>query len=53
MLVLYQSSSINCVSQLECELVEHNWEFCDNMIGGGGGPVGRFGPYYLYVVVKY
>ena len=53
MLVVYQSSSINCVSALEHELVNHNWELCDNLIAGGGGGIGRNGPYYLYVVVEY
>jgi hypothetical protein len=53
MLVIYQSSSIDCVSELECELVNHNWDHCDNLVAGGGGGIGRFGPFYLYVVVKY
>jgi hypothetical protein len=53
MLVVYSSSSINNVSAVEIELVNHNWECCDNMIAGGGGSIARSGPYYLYVVVKY
>lgn len=52
MLVVYQSSSINCVSELEYELVNHNWQFCDNKIAGGGGGVGSSGPFYLYVVLQ-
>jgi len=52
MLVLYQSSSIYCVSELEYELVNHNWGHCDNLIAGGGGGIGATPPYYLYVVIK-
>lgn len=52
MLVVYQSSSINCVSELEYELVNHNWNYCDNKIAGGGGGIGAASPYYLYVVIK-
>ncbi len=51
MLVVYQSSSINCVSELEYELVNHNWQFCDNKVAGGG--VESAGPFYLYVVLQH
>lgn len=53
MLVLYRSSSIACVSELESELIHHNWDFCDNLVAGGGGGIGRKSPYFLYVVIKY
>ena len=52
MLVLYQSSSIRCVSELERDLVNHNWGYCDNQISGGGGGIAATPPYYLYVVIK-
>ena len=52
MIVVYRSSSINNVSELECELIEHNRELADNIISGGGGNYGN-PPYYLYVVLKY
>lgn len=52
MIVLYQSSSINNVSELECELITHNRELADNIIAGGGGGIG-YAPYYLYLVIKY
>lgn len=52
MLVIYQSSSIQCVSEVEFQLVDHNWGYCDNLVGGGGGGIG-IGPFYLYVVVEY
>jgi hypothetical protein len=52
MIVLYRSSSLNNVSDLECKLIEHNRDLADNIIGGGGGNYGN-PPYYMYVVVKY
>lgn len=50
MIVVYESSSINSVSQVERELIDHNSEFAKNQIAGGGGNYGS-PPYYLYVVV--
>lgn len=52
MIVVYRSSSINSVSELEDKLIEHNKELADNKRGGGGGDYGA-PPYYLYVVIKY
>ena len=52
MFVLYRSDSIDNVSILEEELVEHNKDLADNIVAGGGGNIG-IPPYYLYVVVKY
>jgi hypothetical protein len=53
MIVLYESSSIDCVSQLERELIDHNEELAENVIGGGGGHIGKTWPYYLYLVLKH
>jgi hypothetical protein len=52
MFVVYRSQSINSVSALECELIEHNRELADNIIAGGGGSYGN-PPYFLYLVIKY
>lgn len=52
MIVVYRSSSINFVSQMECDLIEHNRQLADNRIGGGGGNYGE-GPYYLYIVLSW
>lgn len=52
MIVLYRSSSINSVSTLEDELVEHSSELADNIIAGGGGNYGA-PPYFLYVVIRF
>jgi hypothetical protein len=52
MMVLYESSSIDCVSQLERELIEHNEELARNILNSGGGHIGKTGPYYLYVVLR-
>ncbi len=51
MIVVYSSSSIRCVRELEFELIEHNRDLADNFIGGGGGRSGS-PPYFMYVVVK-
>jgi hypothetical protein len=51
MIVVYSSSSINYVRDLECELIEHNSDLADNFIEGGGGRSGQ-PPYFMYVVVK-
>lgn len=52
MILLYRTSSIDYVSQLEGIIVDHNWEVADNMIAGGGGNIGA-PPYYLYIVIKH
>ncbi|MCC6486639.1 MAG: hypothetical protein IT364_04000 [Candidatus Hydrogenedentes bacterium] len=52
MIVLYQSSSLDSVSQAECYLIEHNQEITLNRIAGGGGNYGQ-PPYYLYLVIRY
>ena len=52
MIVLYRTSSIDNVSELEKDLIKHNWAVTRNDRGGGGGGIGE-PPYFLYVVVKY
>ena len=52
MIVLYRSSSLDSVSQVECDLIEHNGEITRNRIAGGGGNYGE-PPYYLYLVARY
>jgi hypothetical protein len=51
MAVVYRSTSINNVAQLEHELIEHNRELADNIISGGGGREGR-PPHFMYVVMR-
>jgi len=51
MIVLYRSSSLDFVSQVECDLIEHNEEITKNRIAGGGGNYGD-PPYYLYIVLR-
>lgn len=50
MIVLYQSQSIDSVSQVERDLIEHNKHLTKNRIAGGGGAIGN-PPYYLYLVL--
>lgn len=52
MIVLYRSSSLDSVSQVECDLIEHNAEITRNRIAGGGGDYGE-PPYYLYLVIRH
>lgn len=52
MIVLYRSSSLDSVSQVECDLIAHNEEITRNRIAGGGGDYGE-PPYYLYLVIRY
>jgi hypothetical protein len=51
MIVLYRSSSLSSVSEVECDLIEHNGDITRNQIAGGGGNYGD-PPYYLYVVIR-
>jgi hypothetical protein len=51
MILLYRSRSINNVSDMEAMLIDHNRDLAMNRTGGGGGNIGRTGPYYLYVVL--
>jgi hypothetical protein len=51
MAVVYRSSSVANVAELERLLIEHNWELADNIIAGGGGNYSD-PPYYLYVVMR-
>lgn len=50
MIVLYQSSSIESVSEVERDLIAHNKHFTKNRIAGGGGGIGT-PPFFLYLVL--
>lgn len=52
MVLLYESASINNVSTLEAEMVDHFWDDVENEKGGGGGNYSDSGPYYLYVLLR-
>lgn len=51
MAVVYKSTSINNVAELERELIKHNKGLADNINAGGGGREGR-PPYFMYVVMR-
>jgi hypothetical protein len=51
MLVVYQSSSINHVRELESDLITHRWEELHNQRDGGGGNIGE-GRQYLYFLIQ-
>ncbi|HEU4880970.1 MAG TPA: hypothetical protein VFT45_01960 [Longimicrobium sp.] len=49
MVVLYRTQSYASICRIEQDLIDHNWEVCDNLVRGGGGRI-CLGPYFLYVV---
>ena len=51
MIVLYRSPSLDSVSEVERDLIDHNQEITKNRIAGGGGNYGG-PPYYLYIVLR-
>lgn len=51
MIVLYKGTSLDSVSQVEYDLIDHNKEITKNRIAGGGGNYGD-PPYYLYIVLR-
>jgi hypothetical protein len=51
MIVLYKSSSLDSVSKVEYDLIDHNEQITKNRIAGGGGNYGD-PPYYLYIVLR-
>ena len=50
MVVLYQTGGRQRIRDMEAMLVRKHLQGSDNEQGGGGGLVGRRGPYYLYIV---
>jgi hypothetical protein len=52
MIVIYQTSSEKYIRKIEKELIERYREICMNEIGGGGGPISKPQPNYLYLLLK-
>ena len=52
MVVKYKTSSIVNMNNMERILIDHHWYDIENEIGGGGGPNGMNGPYFLYVLLR-
>ncbi len=52
MVVKYKTSSIKFINKMEKSHIEYQWEFITNQVNGGGGPNGKNGPYYLYLLLK-
>ncbi len=52
MVVKYETSSVDYINNMEKALIEHHFDFIENVVNGGGGPNGKCGPYYLYVLLK-
>jgi hypothetical protein len=51
MVVKYKTNSIYNVNKLERILIDHHWYNIENEVRGGGGPNGKTGPYFLYLLV--
>lgn len=54
MLVVYKTTSLRFVRQLEIDLIAHSIDRDEswNLIGGGGGPISRSGEHYIYILVQ-
>ncbi|POS02437.1 hypothetical protein Q361_104159 [Flavobacterium croceum DSM 17960] len=52
MVVLYQTKSINFINKMEKNHITYQKLYVINQRNGGGGPNGKIGPYYLYVLLK-
>lgn len=52
MIVLYKTTSLRYLRQVEKDLISYHANFTSNIIGGGGG---RYGapPYYVYLVREF
>ena len=53
MVVIYKSSSLKQVRNLEAELINYSWEkdALWNLTGGGGGNFNDYSPYFLYLLI--
>ena len=52
MIIKYETTSINFINKIEKHHIDYQWDFLTNQVKGGGGPNGKNGPYYLYVLLK-
>lgn len=52
MIIKYETSSINFINKIEKDHIDYQWEFVTNLRAGGGGPNGKTGPFFLYVLLK-
>jgi len=55
LVLLYRTASRRSAATMEKRLIEKNCELhqCKNWAGGGGGHVGKLGPYFVYVVIRF
>ena len=52
MIVKYETTSINFINKIEKIHIDYQWEYLTNERSGGGGPNGKTGPYFLYILLK-
>ncbi len=52
MIIKYETKSVNFINKIEKEHIDYQWEYVTNLRSGGGGPNGKIGPFFLYVLLK-
>ena len=52
MIIKYETTSVNFINKIEKEHIDYQWEYITNQRTGGGGPNGKKGPFFLYVLLK-
>ena len=51
MVIKYETSSVNFINKMEKEHIDYQREYVTNQ-RSGGGPNGKKGPFFLYVLLK-
>ena len=52
MVIKYRTSSIKFINKMEENLIDYQRDYVINKNRGGGGPNGKKGPYFLYLLLK-
>lgn len=52
MIIKYETTSIKFINKMEKNHISYQRLYVVNQRNGGGGPNGKNGPYYLYILLK-